>query len=77
MRTLFGNGRAPLVVRDALVQDFPHEATEPVGNGADGLRVSQAHDQSTIHQLEDAALGLDGSIRRLIEESAPVPIAMG
>ena len=76
VRSLFGDGGATFLVCDALVQYLPHEAAEPMGNRADGLRVSQAHDQSTIHQLEDAALSLHRGIGGLIEKPAHLPIAM-
>ena len=76
LRSLFGDGGAPFLVGHAFVQNLPDEPAEPVGNRANGLRVTEAHDKATIHQLEDAALGLDRGIRRLIEEPAHLPIAI-
>jgi hypothetical protein len=37
------------LVADALVQDLPDQPTEPVGDRADGLAVSEAWDDPTVH----------------------------
>src|SRR2546429_9731778 len=52
---LFGNGWAPFFVTDSLVQDQPDQATLSMGNGPDGLIMSQAWDRAAIHHLEDAS----------------------
>ena len=67
MRTLFGHSGTAFLVQDAVVQDLPHQTTEPVRNRADGLRVSQADDQAAVHERKDTAFGLDGGVGRLIE----------
>ena len=38
----FGDRRAAFLVTDPLVQDQPNQSTLPMGNGSDGLVVSQA-----------------------------------
>ena len=63
----FGNGWAAFLVTNSLVQDQPDQPTLPMGNGSDGLIVSQARDGSPIHDLEDASFGPGRSIRSLIE----------
>ena len=44
-------------------------------NRADRLGVPQARHQSAIDPLEEAALGLDRRIGRLIEHAAHLPVA--
>jgi hypothetical protein len=46
---LFGDGWAPFFVTDSLVQDQPDEPALPMGDGPDGLIVSQARDRAAIH----------------------------
>jgi hypothetical protein len=41
---LFGDGGAPFFVADSLVQDQPDQPTLSMGNGPDGLVMSQARD---------------------------------
>jgi hypothetical protein len=41
---LFRDGWAPFFVTNSLVQDEPDQSTVSVGNGPDGLIVSQARD---------------------------------
>ena len=48
-----------------------------MGNGPDGLIVSQAWDRAAIHDLEDASFMFDGSIGSLIEKATHVPIPFG
>ena len=64
------------LVGDAVVQDLPHETTEPMGDRADRLRVSETDDQPSIHELKDTAFGLHRGIRRLIEQAAHLPVAV-
>jgi hypothetical protein len=51
----FGHGWAAFLVTESLVQDQPDEPTLPMGNGSDGLIVTQARDGAAIHNLEDAS----------------------
>ena len=44
---------AAFFVPNALVQNLPNQTTEPVGDRADGLGVSKAWDEPTIHDGED------------------------
>jgi hypothetical protein len=39
---VFGDGRSAFLVRDAVVQDLPHQAAEPVGDRSDRLGVSES-----------------------------------
>src|SRR5262249_20012594 len=72
-----GDGRPSLLVRDAVVQDLPHEATEAVCDRPDRLFVAEADHQAAVDKFEDAAFGLDRGIRRLIEEPPHLTIALG
>jgi hypothetical protein len=47
-----------------------------MGNGSDGLIVSQAGDGATIHNLEDASFGPGCSIRSLIEYAPHLTVAL-
>jgi hypothetical protein len=64
---LFGNGWTVFLVTDSLVQDQPDQPTLSMGNGPDGLVMSQARDGAPIDNLEDTSFDLHGSIRGLIE----------
>ena len=64
---LFGDRRAPFFVTNSLVQDQPDQSTLSMGNGPDGLIVSQARDRAAIHDLEDASFGPGCGVRSLIE----------
>jgi hypothetical protein len=64
---LFGDGWAPFFVTNSLVQDQPNQPALSMGNGPDGLVVSQARDRAAIDNLEDASFGLYGCVGRLIE----------
>ena len=63
----FGDRWAPFFVTDSPVQDQPDQSTLSMGNGPDGLIVSQARDRAAIHDLEDASFGPGCGIRSLIE----------
>jgi dienelactone hydrolase len=76
LRPMFGDGRTALLVGNALVQNLPNEPTEPIGDGANGLRVAETWNQPTIHELKNAAFGFDGGIGRLIEHSAHLAVAV-
>ena len=64
---LFGDRWAPFFVTDSLVQDQPDQSTLSMGDGPDGLIVSQARDRAAIHDLEDASFGPGRGVRSLIE----------
>ncbi len=63
----FGDRWAPFFVTDSLVQDQPDQSTLSMGDGPDGLIVSQARDRAAIHDLEDASFGPGCGVRSLIE----------
>src|SRR5260370_3127655 len=50
---LFGDRRAPFFVTHSLVQDQPDQSALSMGNGPDGLVMSQARYRAAIHRLED------------------------
>ena len=64
---LFGNRWTVLLVTDSLVQDQPDQPTLSMGNGPDGLVVSQARDRAPINNLEDTSFDLYGGVGGLIE----------
>ena len=64
---LFGDGWAPFFVTSSLVQDQPDQSTLSMGDGPDGLIMSQARDRTAIHDLEDASFGPGCGVRSLIE----------
>ena len=47
-----------------------------MGNGPDGLIMSQAWHKATIHNFENASFGHDRSVRSLIEDSSHVATAL-
>ena len=47
----FGDGRPTFLVGDAVMENLPDEATQAMGDGADGLRMSETHDEPAIHEL--------------------------
>jgi len=63
----FGDRWAAFLVTDSLVQDQPDQSTLSMGNGSDGLIVSQARDRAAIHDLEYASFGPGCGICSLIE----------
>jgi hypothetical protein len=63
----FGDRWAPFFVTDSLVQDQPDQSTLSMGDGPDGLIVSQARDGAAIHDLEEASSGPGCGVRSLIE----------
>ena len=64
---LFGDRWAPFLVTSSLVQDQPDQSTLSMGDGPDGLIMSQARDRTAIHDLEDASFGPGCGVRSLIE----------
>jgi hypothetical protein len=73
---LFGDGWATFFVPDSLMQDQPNQLTLSVGNGPDGLIVSQAHNRAAIDNLEDTSFGLYGGVGRLVENTPHVAVAL-
>jgi hypothetical protein len=73
---LFANGWAAFFVTNSLVQDQPDESTLSMGNGPDGLVMSQARDRAAINNLEDPSFDLYGGVRGLIEETPHVAVAL-
>ena len=67
---------ATLLVCHTIVQDLPHHSAELVGHGPDSFLVSEPGYWPTVQILEDAALGFDRSIGRLIENSAHGTVAL-
>ncbi|HUF19204.1 MAG TPA: hypothetical protein VMP00_00465 [Burkholderiales bacterium] len=63
------DGQSSLLVAHALVQDLPDQSTEPVGDGANGLRMAKPGDEPKIHDREDGALRLDRGVGRLIQDA--------
>jgi len=63
----FGDRWAPFFVTDSPVQDQPDESTLSMGDGPDGLIVSQARDRATIHDLENTSFGSGCGVSSLIE----------
>jgi hypothetical protein len=46
-----------------------NQATQPVGDGADRLGVSESENEPAMHDGEDCAFGPDCHVRGLIEEA--------
>jgi hypothetical protein len=65
-----GDRRSALLVPNALVQDLPDQAARPVRDGADRLRMSEAWDDSPIHDGEDRALRLHRGVGGLIQDAS-------
>ena len=73
---LFVDGGASFFVTDSLVQDQPDQATLSMGNGPDGLVVSQARDRAAIHNVEDTSLRPRWGVGRLVENASHVAVAL-
>jgi hypothetical protein len=58
------------------MQNYPDQVTEAMRNYADCFVMSQAWHQTTVHDLEDAPLAFDSSIRSLIENAAHLAVAL-
>src|ERR1700730_10366260 len=58
----FADGWSAFLIANALVKNLPNQTTQPVGDGATGLRMPEARDESSIHDREDRPLGLHGGI---------------
>jgi hypothetical protein len=64
---LFGDGWASFFVADSLVQDQPDQPTLSMGNGPDGLFVSETRYRAAIHNFEDTSFGSYSGVRSLIK----------
>src|SRR5262245_35500901 len=51
----FGDGGPAFLIAHALVKNLPNQSTQPVGDGADGLRVAEAREEPAIDDREDTA----------------------
>src|SRR5258706_5409520 len=60
----------------SVVQDQPDQATLSMGNGPDGLVVSQARDRAAIHNVEDTSFGPGCGVGRLVENAPHVAVAL-
>jgi len=49
----FGDGRAAFLVRDAVVQDLPHEPTEPMRDCSDCLGMAETDDEPPVAVQRD------------------------
>jgi len=73
---LCADGWSAFLITNALVENLPDQATEPVRDGADGLRVAKTRDESSIDDREDRAFGFSRRVCCLIEESSHLTIAL-
>jgi hypothetical protein len=74
---LFRHCRAAFFMTNAVMQNYPDQVTEAMRNYADCFVMSQARHETTVHDLEDAPLAFDSSIRSLIENAAHLAVALG
>src|SRR2546423_8487893 len=56
------------------MQNDPDQATKPMGDGPDGLIVSEARDESTIDNLENGPFRLGCGVGTLIENASHVAV---
>src|ERR1039457_6599020 len=68
--------RAPFLVADPPVQNYPEQSVKSVGDGPDGLFVSQARQQLPKRDVKDAALDLDCGLRCLIQQPPHGAVAL-
>ena len=66
---------AAFFVGNIVVQDLPHQSTEPMCDHADRLRMAEPDDESPVEEFKDAALGLHRGVRRLIEHAPHLAVA--
>jgi len=59
------------------MQDLPDQPTQSIGNRPNRLRVPLTRNHPPIHELEDAPLGLDRRVGRLMEEAPHLAVAVG
>src|ERR1035437_6562737 len=75
----FGFGtyrRTPLLVAHPLVQNQPKQSAKPMGNGPDGLLVSQARQQPVKCHFEYASFDLYRRLSRLIQQPPHLTIPL-
>src|ERR1035437_2658261 len=75
----FGLGtyrRTPLLVAHPLVQNQPKQSAKPMGNGPDGLLVSQARQQPVKCHFEYAPFDLYRRLSRLIQQPPHLTIPL-
>jgi hypothetical protein len=65
------------IIPNAFMQDLPNQTTQPVGDCADRLGVSESGDEPATDDREDHAFGFDRSVRRLIEDAPHLAVAFG
>src|SRR6516165_6544011 len=58
------------------MQNDPDQVAEAMRNRADSFVVSQAHHETTVHDLENASLAFDSSVGCLIENAAHLAVAL-
>ena len=58
------------------MKNLPNQPTEPVGDGTNGLSVSESRDEPSVDDGEDRALGLDRGVRGLVEDAAHLSVAL-
>jgi hypothetical protein len=68
---LLAQGWASFLVPDALVQNRPAQAAQPVGDQADRLRVPEPGPRAAIEELEEGALRFHRGSGRLGEQAPP------
>src|SRR5712671_7554208 len=73
---LLGDSWAPFFVTNSLVQDQPDQSTLSMGNGPDGLIMSQARDRAVIDNVEDASFCLRCGVGRLAENTPHLAVAL-
>jgi len=73
---LFRHCRTAFFIRNAFMQNYPDQVTEAIRNYADRLVMSQARNETTIHDLENASLAFNCGIRSLIENAAHLAVAL-
>src|SRR6516165_10634031 len=73
---LLAEGWASFLVPDALVQDQPDQAAQPVGDQADRLLVPEPGHVAAIEELEEGAFGFRRGIGRLVEQAPHLPVAL-
>src|SRR5208282_1469784 len=73
---VFRNCRAPFLIANAFIKDYPDQLTDAMRNCADGFVVAEARNETTVDDLEDASFNFDGSIGSLIEKATHVPVPL-
>jgi hypothetical protein len=58
------------------MQDLPDQSTQPAGDGAVRLGMTEARDEPTVHDREDGSLGLHRGIGGLIEDAPHLAVAL-